>query len=514
MKTLSPLSVQRALGIAAVCALLLMFIPPPTTAAPPRQSGTVVYYVQFGDTLFSIARRFSTTVPAIMAANGLVGDYIYVGQRLIVPIGVPPYYPPMPPPAGTNFACKYTVQPRDTVFSIAYRYKTTAYALMQANYLYTPYLFVGRQLNVPCLSPTPTPFPTYTVQSGDNLFRIAIKYSTTIYAIALVNGIPNPHLIYIGQALVIPYPGIYVWRTDIPPPPTRVIPTHIVIGEFRTRGPNGGNDEFIELFNPTNQTVDISGWLVKYSSASGAIETRVTIAGNISLPPGRHYLVANNASDGYSGSVTADQTYTTGIADDGGIALTQADGTIVDQVGMSTGSAFKEGTVLSPLTTNVDRSYERKPGGAAGNCYDTDNNASDFLITAPSAPQNLASAAILCTPTTPIPTSTATTTATPTTTATATATTTGVGGMAFVVMRTFAFEPSTLTVTRGTTVRWTNIDSITHTVTSGAPGALTNVFRSNQMAPGATFEFTFPNTGTFQYFCENHPQMTGTITVQ
>jgi hypothetical protein len=99
--------------------------------------------------------------------------------------------------------------------------------------------------------------------------------------------------------------------------------------------------------------------------------------------------LANSSTSGgpYSGSVTPDQTYSTGITDTGGIGL--LDGTtIVDQVGMSTGSAYKEGTVLAALTGNLNQSYERKPGGASGSGQDTDDNASDFKVTAPSDPQN------------------------------------------------------------------------------------------------------------------------------
>ena len=209
MKTFSPLTLKRAFSILAVLILLATILPPATVAAPPKD-GAVVYYVQYGDTLFSISRRFATTVPAIQAANGLVSDYIYVGQRLIVPVGVS-YPPPAPPP--TNFTCKYTVQYRDTIFSIAYRYRVSVASLMQANFLYSPYIFVGQQLNVPCVNPPPPAFPTYTVQSGDNLFRIAIQFGTTIYAIAVVNGIPNPNLIFVGQNLIIPYPNTVVYPT-------------------------------------------------------------------------------------------------------------------------------------------------------------------------------------------------------------------------------------------------------------------------------------------------------------
>lgn len=202
MKT-SQLTAHRILSILVFLALLIAVVPTIIAAAPPQQS-PIIYYVRYGDTLFSISQRFGTNVPALMSANGLTSYYIYAGQRLVIPTGVSPV-PPSP------YTCKYTVQYHDTVYSIAYRYGVPWYALMQANYLYSPYIYVGQQLNVPCLNPTPAPFPTYTVVQGDNLFRIAIKYSTSIYAIALVNGIYNPNWVYAGQTLVIPYPGSVKW---------------------------------------------------------------------------------------------------------------------------------------------------------------------------------------------------------------------------------------------------------------------------------------------------------------
>jgi hypothetical protein len=141
--------------------------------------------------------------------------------------------------------------------------------------------------------------------------------------------------------------------------------------------------------------VDISGWLIKGSNSNGSVSTRVTIQASTLLPSGKHFLAVN--SGGYSGPVAADQTYATGITDDGGLALFKSDGvTRVDQVGMSTGSAYKEGTPLAPLTTNVDRGYERKLGGSAGSCVDTGNNSADFQLLSPSAPQDLSSPAVFC----------------------------------------------------------------------------------------------------------------------
>ncbi|MGI9065958.1 MAG: lamin tail domain-containing protein, partial [Pyrinomonadaceae bacterium] len=171
----------------------------------------------------------------------------------------------------------------------------------------------------------------------------------------------------------------------------------LLISEFRTRGPNGASDEFIEIYNPTLSTVTIGGLRIRASNSAGGVSDRITIPAGTTLPSGRHYLIANNTvNTGYGGAVAANQTYTTGIADDGGIAIAGSNGTtIIDSVGMSSGSAYKEGTPLAPLTNNANQSYERKPGGASGNGTDTNNNAADFLLNAAgSNPQNLDSAGL------------------------------------------------------------------------------------------------------------------------
>src|SRR5262245_44625066 len=60
---------------------------------------------------------------------------------------------------------------------------------------------------------------------------------------------------------------------------------------------------------------------------------------------------------------------------------------------MSNGSLFKEGSTLTPLAGELNRSYERRPGGGTGSDQDTDNNQSDFRLISPSAPQ---SALVMC----------------------------------------------------------------------------------------------------------------------
>ena len=72
----------------------------------------------------------------------------------------------------------------------------------------------------------------------------------------------------------------------------------------------------------------------------------------------------------------------------------------------------------------------------------------------------------------------------------------------------FAFSPDPLEIAVGETVTWTNQDGAPHTATAD-DGA----FDSGRLAQGESFSFTFDEPGTYTYFCEIHPKMTGTIVV-
>ncbi len=77
----------------------------------------------------------------------------------------------------------------------------------------------------------------------------------------------------------------------------------------------------------------------------------------------------------------------------------------------------------------------------------------------------------------------------------------------------YAFCPSGLTVSKGTTVTWINMDTVPHTVTSGSEAVPTSLFDSHEMGHMQSFSFTFNTPGTYTYFCDLHPGMIGTITV-
>ncbi len=66
----------------------------------------------------------------------------------------------------------------------------------------------------------------------------------------------------------------------------------------------------------------------------------------------------------------------------------------------------------------------------------------------------------------------------------------------------FAFKPRTITIAKGTRVRWTNSGSVSHTTTSNK-----GLWDSGVLAPGATFSRVFRKAGTFKYHCTIHPTL-------
>jgi plastocyanin len=82
-------------------------------------------------------------------------------------------------------------------------------------------------------------------------------------------------------------------------------------------------------------------------------------------------------------------------------------------------------------------------------------------------------------------------------------------GTVFVSARDSFFQPETVTVTLGKSVRWTNQGALQHTVVAdSAP------WQSSLLAPTWWFEVLFDSAGVFPYHCSQHTGMTGTVIVQ
>ncbi len=113
---------------------------------------------------------------------------------------------PTAPPATPQV---YVVQPGDNLFRIALRFGTTVEALAAANNIANPALiYSGQKLTIPAgATGQPATGPViYVVKPGDNLFRIALRYNLLYTAVARANNLSPPYTIYPGQRLVIPLP--------------------------------------------------------------------------------------------------------------------------------------------------------------------------------------------------------------------------------------------------------------------------------------------------------------------
>lgn len=124
-----------------------------------------------------------------------------------------------PTPSPASELETYVVQAGDTLFRIAVRFGTTTSALAAENGITNPRLiFTGQVLRIPNSQTTTNPSTpatppetgattTYTVQYGDTLFRIAIRYQTTVTELRQLNNLSNANIIFAGQVLTIPDPN-------------------------------------------------------------------------------------------------------------------------------------------------------------------------------------------------------------------------------------------------------------------------------------------------------------------
>ena len=113
------------------------------------------------------------------------------------------------------------------------------------------------------------------------------------------------------------------------------------------------------------------------------------------------------------------------------------------------------------------------------------------------------------TTTTAVPPTVNTQAVSPTTEVKATIAPSSAGSAVEVAIANFSFAPNSLTIKEGTTVKWTNQDSVTHTVTSD-----TGLFDSGGLSQGQSFSYTFTTAGTYPYHCTPHQaKMTATVIV-
>ena len=181
----------------------------------------------------------------------------------------------------------YSVMPGDTLTAIAAEYGVSVEMLAQVNQIANPDLIiVGQRLAIPASAPPPAPIPAstetpapqapgtgggtpgYHVQSGDTLTGIAAQFGVTVQALVSANGISNPDLIVVGQALVIPGST----AVTSPPPQTPAEPvTKVSREEVRAMlyeaAEIHGEDPYLMMALAWRE----SGWQQHVVSSSGAL---------------------------------------------------------------------------------------------------------------------------------------------------------------------------------------------------------------------------------------------------
>jgi LysM repeat protein len=255
----------------------------PAYQPPANANNSGVYHmVASGETLYSIALQYNSSVDAIASANQIDFPFtITVGQQLAIPVGTgfggPPQVdnfgpPPGDAPAPDNFyqgvpgnASLHMVAPGETLYSIALQYGTSVDAIAGANRVPYPYTIgVGQQLLIPApgaYAGPPPPMPadgyfqqpyqgyppqapadgfnqppyqgyqppapadnygaapgnypvpgddfantrgTHTVAPGETLYSIAQNYGLSAETLAAANGLSNPNQLFVGQVLYLP----------------------------------------------------------------------------------------------------------------------------------------------------------------------------------------------------------------------------------------------------------------------------------------------------------------------
>jgi predicted extracellular nuclease len=170
--------------------------------------------------------------------------------------------------------------------------------------------------------------------------------------------------------------------------------SNIVISQIYGGGGNTGatfRNDFIELFNRSNTAVDVSGWTIQYTSASGSSWDRTTLTG--SIQPGQYYLLQLAQGNGGTTALPpADAT--------GGLSLSATSG----KVALVTSSTLLTGTfpsgsqILDFVGYGEANASETRPAAAltnttaairrSGGCVDTNDNQTDFITGTPS-PKNV-----------------------------------------------------------------------------------------------------------------------------
>ena len=161
----------------------------------------MTYVVKVGDTLYGISNQFGVSVTELAELNGIKGSNLQIGEVLTIPSsgGENP-----------NNMFMYTVKSGDTLYSIAKKYNTTVQKIIDLNYLKSTNLTIGQEIRIPemytkeedMVLPS---YVNYIVKSGDTLYSIAKNNNVTVDMLIKDNNLGN--VLQVGQVIKIRVPS-------------------------------------------------------------------------------------------------------------------------------------------------------------------------------------------------------------------------------------------------------------------------------------------------------------------
>lgn len=145
------------------------------------------YIVEPGDTLYSIAKKNGLSVEDLIYLNNLKNNTLSIGQKLILKPDI-------------SLSNSYVVKRGDTLYSIALKNGTTVDKIKVINNLSNNTLSVGQVLQLPVSEDL---YNVYTVNAGDTLYSLALKFGVSVDELKVLNNLSTDNL-SIGQKLLIP----------------------------------------------------------------------------------------------------------------------------------------------------------------------------------------------------------------------------------------------------------------------------------------------------------------------
>lgn len=241
----------------------------------------LIYTVQPGDTISGIARLYGSTIQGITDINHIINpNVIYPGQTLLIPVEeenmleVPPG------------SLVYTVQPGDTLYTVSLLFGVSLRSILALNNIPDPSsIYPGMQIILPKnavnpFQPVEPGIIKYTVLPNDTLYRIALRFGTTVQSILNSNPGLVPERMIPGQVITIPIPvnAVAIYRGN---PQKRMV----ALTFDATYGDNQ-TTRLLQILRSNNikATFFLSGiWPVNYPGLARAIAEAGHEIGNHSL---------------------------------------------------------------------------------------------------------------------------------------------------------------------------------------------------------------------------------------